>query len=387
MNSYISTAESVCEGHPDKVSDQISDTILDEILMQDKYARVACETFVTRGIVIVGGEITTNASFDAIEIARNVIRDIGYTRSEFGFHWQTCGILNVIGKQSPDISQGVDRGGAGDQGCMIGYACNETESYMPYAIELANKLTMRIDETRKNGILPYLGPDGKSQVTIKHNDEGQWELEAVVISAQHTEEILNPLDTSNIKDEKKDEIIQKVILSVIPKELVKPNTRFYINPTGKFVIGGPLSDTGMSGRKIIVDTYGCLVPHGGGAFSGKDPTKVDRSAAYFARYLAKNVVASGIAKECLVQLAYIIGERQPISFFLSTNNTSKIDERRIRDTLRELVDLTPSGIIESLNLRRPIYRKTSVYGHFGRNIPEFTWEKLDLVEKIKEKLL
>jgi len=337
MNSYIVTTESVCEGHPDKICDQISDAILDEILTQDKYGRVACETFITRGVIIIGGEITTKASIDANKIARDVVKDIGYNKSELGFHWQTCGVLNVIGKQSPDIAQGVDRGGAGDQGCMIGYACNETSNYMPLAYELARKLVMRLDYTRKEKILPYLGPDGKSQVTLKKNKDGEGELVAVVISAQHTEEIVDPNNPKSLREDKKEEIIKEVALKVIPKELITPNTKFFVNPTGRFVIGGPLSDTGMTGRKIIVDTYGTLVPHGGGAFSGKDPTKVDRSSAYMARYLAKNVVAAGIAKECIIQLSYIIGESQPISFLLETNNTSKVEDVRIRDTLAELV--------------------------------------------------
>ncbi len=387
MNSYVVTTESVCEGHPDKICDQISDSILDEILMQDKYGRVACETFITRGVIIVGGEITTNAFFDANRIAREVVRDIGYDRAELGFHWQSCGVLNVIGKQSPDIAQGVDRGGAGDQGCMIGYACNETDNYMPFAYELARCLVMRLDYLRKEKILPYLGPDGKSQVTLKKDKDGNWELVAVVLSAQHSEEIVDSKNPAFIREDKKDEIIKEVILNVVPKELITTNTRFFVNPTGRFVVGGPLSDTGMTGRKIIVDTYGALVPHGGGAFSGKDPTKVDRSATYMARYLAKNVVASGIAKECTIQLSYIIGESEPISFLLETNNTGITSDLKIRDTILGLVDLTPKGIIEYLNLRRPIYRKTSVYGHFGRNDPDFTWEKLDLVDKLKEKLL
>jgi S-adenosylmethionine synthetase len=387
MNSYIVTTESVCEGHPDKICDQISDAILDEILTQDKYGRVACETFITRGVIIIGGEITTKASIDANKIARDVVKDIGYNKSELGFHWQTCGVLNVIGKQSPDIAQGVDRGGAGDQGCMIGYACNETSNYMPLAYELARKLVMRLDYTRKEKILPYLGPDGKSQVTLKKNKDGEGELVAVVISAQHTEEIVDPNNPKSLREDKKEEIIKEVALKVIPKELISPNTKFFVNPTGRFVIGGPLSDTGMTGRKIIVDTYGTLVPHGGGAFSGKDPTKVDRSSAYMARYLAKNVVAAGIAKECIIQLSYIIGESQPISFLLETNNTSKVEDVRIRDTLAELVDLTPQGIIEFLDLRKPIYRNTSIYGHFGREDQNFNWEKIDLVDTLKEKLL
>lgn len=387
MNSYIVTTESVCEGHPDKICDQISDAILDEILTQDKYGRVACETFITRGVIIIGGEITTKASIDANKIARDVVKDIGYNKSELGFHWQTCGVLNVIGKQSPDIAQGVDRGGAGDQGCMIGYACNETSNYMPLAYELARKLVMRLDYTRKEKILPYLGPDGKSQVTLKKNKDGEGELVAVVISAQHTEEIVDPNNPKSLREDKKEEIIKEVALKVIPKELITPNTKFFVNPTGRFVIGGPLSDTGMTGRKIIVDTYGTLVPHGGGAFSGKDPTKVDRSSAYMARYLAKNVVAAGIAKECIIQLSYIIGESQPISFLLETNNTSKVEDVRIRDTLAELVDLTPQGIIEFLDLRKPIYRNISIYGHFGREDQNFNWEKIDLVDTLKEKLL
>lgn len=387
MNSYIVTTESVCEGHPDKVCDQISDALLDEILSQDKYGRVACETFITRGTIIVGGEITSNAFFDVNKIAREVVRDIGYNRSNLGFHWQTCGVLNVIGKQSPDIAQGVDKGGAGDQGCMIGYACDETETYMPYAYELARKLVMRLGQVRKEGILSYLGPDGKSQVTLKKNSDGKWELVAVVISAQHSEEILDPKNPEIIKAEKRDEIINEVALKVIPKELINRNTLFFVNPTGKFVIGGPLSDTGMTGRKIIVDTYGTLVPHGGGAFSGKDPTKVDRSATYMARYLAKNVVAAGIAKECIIQLSYIIGESNPISFLLETNNTGIMPDVKIRDAILELVDLKPLDIIEYLDLRKPIYRKTSTYGHFGRDDVNFTWEKLDLVDKLREKLL
>jgi S-adenosylmethionine synthetase len=374
--SFLFTSESVTEGHPDKICDQISDAVLDGVLKDDSSGRVACETFVTVGLVIVGGEITTRTYVDINHLVREIIRDVGYTRPEFGFHYKTCAILNAIGSQSPDIAQGVDSGGAGDQGLMTGYACSETDELMPMPIMLAHKLAARLTDVRKDDVLGYLGPDGKSQVTVKYVDGQPDRVDTILLSCQHTEEILDATG-ARITEDSVREIIAKVVDPVIPERLLDDRTKYLVNPTGKFVIGGPQSDTGMTGRKIIVDTYGGMATHGGGAFSGKDPTKVDRSAAYMARYVAKNVVASGIAKKCTIQLAYAIGIPEPISIAVWTDNTSKHADDRIIEVVRRNFDLTPRGIIDTLDLLKPIYRKTACYGHFGRDRDEFTWEKTD----------
>ncbi|MEM4347542.1 MAG: methionine adenosyltransferase [Candidatus Altiarchaeota archaeon] len=381
MKRYI-TSESVAEGHPDKVCDQISDAVLDEILRQDPYGRVACETYITMGLVIIGGEITTNAYADIHKICRNLLKDIGYDDQKYGFDYKTCAILNAIHTQSPDIAKGVDKGGAGDQGMMIGYACNETKELMPLPIVLAHKLTKRMAEVRKKNILSYIGPDGKSQVTIEYNDANNIRVENVVLACQHTEEVVDK-KTDMLSKKAREEIIE-VIAKPVLSEFIDKKTKFFVNETGKFVIGGPQSDTGMTGRKVIVDTYGGTVPHGGGAFSGKDPTKVDRSAAYMARYVAKNIVAAGLAEKCLLQVAYVIGVPEPISIFIDTFKTSKIQEEKILEIVKKNFDFTPNGIIEKLKLRRPIYRKTACYGHFGRDEPEFTWEKLDMVDELRK---
>ncbi len=373
---FLFTSESVTEGHPDKLCDRISDGVLDEILRQDKNGRVACETFVTAGLVIVGGEITTTAYADIHKLVRRIVKEIGYTNSKYGFAYDTCAILNAIGSQSPDIAQGVDTGGAGDQGLMSGYACRETRELMPLPIMLAHKLTRQLATVRKKKILPYLGPDGKSQVTVEYRNGEPYRVDCIVISTQHTEEILNS-SGKKITKQAVDEIIEKVALPIVPAGLIDKKTTFHVNPTGKFVIGGPQSDTGMTGRKIIVDTYGGMASHGGGAFSGKDPTKVDRSASYMARYIAKNVVAAGLADKCNIQLAYAIGVAQPVSMMVYTNTTHKIPEKRIVELIRKHFDMSPRGIIKQLDLLRPIYGKTSAYGHFGRHEKEFTWEKTD----------
>lgn len=375
-NNFLFTSESVTEGHPDKLCDQVSDTVLDEILRHDTKGRVACETFVTAGLIIVGGEITTKAYVDIQNLVRRVVKDIGYTHSKYGFAYDTCAILNAIGMQSPDIAQGVNIGGAGDQGLMTGYACKETKELMPMPIMLAHKLTQQLAKVRKNKRLPYLGPDGKSQVTVEYQDNKPVRVDTVVISSQHTEDILDRTG-KKITQKSVNEIIDKVIKPIIPKRLLDKNTRFLVNPTGKFVIGGPQSDTGMTGRKIIVDTYGGMASHGGGAFSGKDPTKVDRSACYMARYIAKNVVASGLADKCTIQLAYAIGVADPVSLMVFTDGTNKVEEKRIVQLIKKHFNMTPRGIIKELNLLRPIYSKTASYGHFGRNEKEFTWEKTD----------
>ena len=376
VGDFLFTSESVTEGHPDKLADQISDAVLDEVLRQDKKGRVACETFVTVGLVIVGGEITTKAYVDINHLVRELIKDIGYTKSSYGFTYNTCAILNAIGIQSADIAQGVDTGGAGDQGLMSGYACRETEELMPLPIMLAHKLAQQLAKIRKTEILPYLGPDGKSQVTIEYREGQPYRVDTVVLSTQHSEEIL---DRSGKKITKKarDEIIDMVVLPIVPEEMVDRKTKFLVNPTGKFVIGGPQSDTGMTGRKIIVDTYGGMAAHGGGAFSGKDPTKVDRSASYMARYIAKNVVASGLADKCTIQLAYAIGVAEPVSLMVFTDTTGRVPEERIAELIKKHFDLKPRGIVKSLDLLRPIYEKTAAYGHFGRNGKDFTWEKTD----------
>ena len=376
------TSESVAEGHPDKLCDQISDAVLDDVLRQDPRGRVACETYVTMGLVIVGGEITTRGYVDIQNITRSVIRNIGYTHPKYGFDFNTCAIINSIHNQSLDIALGVDTGGAGDQGTMIGYACAETPEFMPLPILLAHKLVMRMAEVRKKGILKYLGPDGKSQVTVEYEGDNARRIDSVVLACQHTEEILD--ETKNlISEEARQEIIDTIAKPIL-KEWIDQDTRYYINETGKFIIGGPQSDTGMTGRKVVVDTYGGMVPHGGGAFSGKDPTKVDRSATYMARYIAKNIVAAGFAKRCLLQLAYVIGRPEPLSIMLDTFGSSKVPEDQLITAVRKNFDLAPQGIIKTLDLLRPIYQKTACFGHFGRS--EFSWEKLDKI-KILQKAL
>ncbi len=379
--NFLFTSESVTEGHPDKVADQISDGVLDEVLRQDKQGRVACETFVTVGLVVVGGEITTHAYVDIQGLVRRICREIGYNNARWGFSGDTCGILNAIGQQSPDIAQGVNTGGAGDQGLMSGYACRETKELMPMPIMLAHKLTQRLAAVRKSGLLGYLGPDGKSQVSVEYIDGKPARVDTVVLSTQHTEDILDRTG-HKITNKSREEIVEKVALKVIPKAMLDSKTKYYVNPTGKFVVGGPQSDTGMTGRKIIVDTYGGMSAHGGGAFSGKDPTKVDRSACYMARYIAKNIVESGLAEKCNVQLAYAIGVAQPVSLMINTGGTGKISEKRIAEIVRRNFDLTPRGIIKSLDLLRPIYRKTAAYGHFGRADKDFTWERTDKAHKL-----
>ncbi len=379
--SYLFTSESVSEGHPDKVADQISDGILDAIYSQDPNARVACETFVTTGLVVVGGEITTTAYIEVQEVVRNIIKEIGYTKAEYKFDADSCGILNAIHSQSPDIAMGVDKGGAGDQGLMFGYACNQTPEYMPMPIVYAHKLIQKLTEIRKKHpkLMPYLRPDAKSQVTIEYDDNHKpVRVDTVVISTQH--------DAKVTQSKIRQDVINKVIKKVIPAKYLDKNTKYFVNPTGRFEIGGPHGDSGLTGRKIIVDTYGGWAPHGGGAFSGKDPSKVDRSAAYAARHIAKNVVAAKLAKECLVQLAYAIGVAQPVSIYVDTKGTGVIPDKDIAEMIMKEVDLTPLGIIERLKLRRPIYRKTASLGHFGRNEKDFTWEKLDLVPIFKNYL-
>jgi S-adenosylmethionine synthetase len=379
--NFFFTSESVTEGHPDKVCDQISDMVLDEVIKQDPLGRVACETFITVGLVIVGGEITTSGYVDIAGLTRNLIKEIGYTHAKYGFNYETCAVLNAIGSQSPDIAQGVDIGGAGDQGLMVGYACDETPELMPLPISLAHKLCQRQAEIRKKKILDYLGPDGKSQVTVEYRDGKPYRVDCVVLSSQHTEEILDETG-KKISEKAKDEIIENIINPVI-RSLADDNTKYLVNPTGKFVIGGPQSDTGMTGRKIIVDTYGGMAPHGGGAFSGKDPTKVDRSASYMVRYIAKNIVGAGLAQKCAVQLAYAIGVVDPVSIMVDTYGTGKVSESNLVRLIKKHFQLTPKGMIEMLDLRRPIYLKTAAYGHFGRTEPEFTWERLDKVEDLK----
>jgi S-adenosylmethionine synthetase len=377
--SFFFTSESVSEGHPDKVSDAISDGVLDAIYAQDPNARVACETFVTTGLVLVGGEVTTNAYVDIQEIVRNTVKNIGYTSADYKFDSESCSVLNAIHSQSPDIAMGVDTGGAGDQGIMFGYACDQTPELMPMPIVYAHKLVKKLADIRKKNLklMPYLRPDSKSQVTIEYSDNGKpLRVDAVVISTQHD---------ADVKQSKiKADVIKHVIKKVIPAKYLDSKTKYFVNPTGRFEIGGPHGDSGLTGRKIIVDTYGGWAPHGGGAFSGKDPSKVDRSATYAARHIAKNVVAAKLAKECLVQVSYAIGVAEPISVFVDTKGTGVIPDSEISKMIQKEVDLTPKGIIKRLQLRRPIYQKTSSYGHFGRNEKEFTWEALDLVQKFKK---
>ncbi len=372
------TSESVSEGHPDKICDQISDAVLDALLEGDSSSRVACEALVTTGTVIVSGEITSKTYVDIPQIVRGVIRSIGYTDAEYGFDYKTCGILTAIQQQSPDIAMGVDTGGAGDQGMMFGYATDETPEYMPLPIVLAHKLVRYLSEIRKRGELPYLRPDAKSQVTVEYEDGVPVRVDAVVLSSQHDGDVTLEKISKDLKE--------RVIKKVIPQDFMDKDTKIYINPTGRFEIGGPHGDTGLTGRKIIVDTYGGLGRHGGGAFSGKDPSKVDRSAAYFARYVAKNIVAAGIAKRCELQVSYAIGVAQPVSVMVDTFGTSTLSNQQITQALRDVFDFTPQGIIKKLDLRRPIYKATAAYGHFGRNEPNFNWEKLDSVEALRKRL-
>ena len=374
---YFFTSESVTEGHPDKIADQISDAVLDAILAQDPVARVACETLLTTGLAFVAGEISTTCYVHIPDIVRRTIKDIGYTRAKYGFDYETCSVITSIDQQSSDIAMGVDVGGAGDQGLMFGFACNETEELMPMPIMLAHKLAMRLAAVRKEDILGYLRPDGKTQVTIEYIDGKPFKIDTIVVSSQHSPDVTI--------EEMKEDIIEEVIKPVVPKELLDEKTvKYYINPTGRFVVGGPMGDTGLTGRKIIVDSYGGVGSHGGGCFSGKDPTKVDRSGAYISRYIAKNIVASGIADRVEVQLAYAIGIPEPVSILIDTFETGRIEDEKIVKLVRGNFDLTPKGIIDHLKLRRPIYKKTAAYGHFGKNDPDFTWELTDKAEALKK---
>jgi S-adenosylmethionine synthetase len=374
--NFLFTSESVTEGHPDKIADQISDAVLDALLTQDPTSRVACETLLTTGLAFVAGEITTKGYVEIPDIVRETIKEIGYTRAKYGFDYETCAVITSIHSQSPDIAMGVDTGGAGDQGLMFGYACDETPELMPMTIMLAHKLTRQLSEVRKKEILPYLRPDGKSQVTIEYREGKPYKLHTIVVSSQHSPEV-------HLKDLRED-VIEKVIKPVVPKELLDEETIVYhINPTGRFVTGGPMGDTGLTGRKIIVDTYGGVGSHGGGCFSGKDPSKVDRSASYMARYVAKNIVAAGIARECEVQFAYAIGVPEPVSIHVDDFGTGKVPYEKLVQLIRKNFDMTPKGIMQTLDLRRPIYKKTASYGHFGRTEPEFTWEKTDKAAALK----
>ncbi|MBI4637344.1 MAG: methionine adenosyltransferase [Candidatus Rokubacteria bacterium] len=374
---YLFTSESVTEGHPDKIADQISDAVLDAIIRQDPTGRVACESLLTTGLVVVAGEITTSCYVDIPRIARETIRDVGYTRAKYGFDYETCGVITAIDEQSSDISVGVDKLGAGDQGLMFGYACKETPELMPMPIMLAHRLVMRLAECRKTGLVEYLRPDGKSQVTVRYAGRKPRAVETVVISTQHSADV----GAERIRED----VIEKVIIPTIPPEMLdQAACVFHVNPTGRFVTGGPMGDTGLTGRKIIVDTYGGSCPHGGGAFSGKDPTKVDRSACYMARHVAKNIVAAGLAERTQVQVAYAIGVPEPVSIMVDTFGTGKVPDAVLEAMIRRHFDLTPAGIIKYLNLRRPIYKKTAAYGHFGRSEPEFTWERTDRVRDLRD---
>jgi S-adenosylmethionine synthetase len=382
MTDMVFTSESVTEGHPDKMCDQISDTVLDAMLEQDKYSRVACEALTTTGMVIVAGEITSQANVNIADLVRGAVKAIGYDSSEMGFDYRTCAVLVAVGKQSPDIAQGVNKDtslsgdqGAGDQGLMFGFACDETPELMPLPIMLAHRMAERLSQLRHSGELPYLRPDGKTQVSVRYSGDKPVAVDTLVVSTQHSPDVKRETLEADIRE--------RLIKAVVPAEYLSPKTRYFINPTGRFVVGGPQGDAGLTGRKIIVDTYGGMGRHGGGAFSGKDPSKVDRSAAYMARYMAKNVVSSGLARRCEVQVAYVIGFHEPVSVTVDTFGTGQVPDQNIGAMLREHFDLRPAGIIKSLDLLRPIYRKTAAYGHFGRNLPEFTWERTDKAEALK----
>jgi S-adenosylmethionine synthetase len=372
---YLFTSESVTEGHPDKIADQVSDAVLDAVLSRDPMGRVACETLLTTGLIVLAGEITSSHPCDFGDVAREAVREVGYTRGKFGFDADTCAVLSALHGQSPDIAMGVDPGGAGDQGLMFGYACSETEELMPLPIMMSHRLVRGLSEARRTGGLDYLRPDGKSQVTVEYEGNVPTRIDAVVVSSQHSESV----SIEKIREE----ITAQVIKRIVPADLLDANTKIYVNPTGRFVTGGPHGDSGLTGRKIIVDTYGGMAPHGGGAFSGKDPTKVDRSASYMARYIAKNCVAAGLADRVQVQLAYAIGVADPVSVLIETFGAGRIDEATISNLVREHFALTPKGIIESLDLRRPIYRQTAAFGHFGRTEPEFTWEQIDKADALR----
>jgi S-adenosylmethionine synthetase len=376
LQNYLFTSESVTEGHPDKIADQISDAVLDEVMRQDPKGRVACETLVTTGLAVVAGEITTSAHIDYDQLVRDTIRGVGYDRAKYGYDGETCAVMCAVKRQSPDIAMGVDTGGAGDQGLMFGFACDETPELMPMPIQLAHQLTYKLSEVRKSKKVDFLRPDGKSQVTIEYRKGKPARVDAVVISTQHSESVSN--------DDLRNAILEHVIKPVVPVSMLDKNTKYYINPTGRFVIGGPMGDAGLTGRKIIVDSYGGYSRHGGGAFSGKDPSKVDRSACYMARYIAKNVVAAGLATKAEVQLAYAIGVAEPVSVMVDSFGTAAIPEERITELVRENFKLTPKGIIEALDLRRPVYKPTAAYGHFGRSGPGFTWEKTDRADALRK---
>ena len=372
---YLFTSESVTEGHPDKIADQVSDAVLDAVLSRDAMGRVACETLLTTGLIVLAGEITSSHTCDFADVAREAVREVGYTRGKFGFDADTCAVLSALHGQSPDIAMGVDPGGAGDQGLMFGYACSETKELMPLPIMMSHRLVRGLSEARRTGGLDYLRPDGKSQVTVEYDGDTPVRIDAVVVSSQHSDRV-------SIEQIRED-LTAQVIKKIVPAELLDANTKIYVNPTGRFVTGGPHGDSGLTGRKIIVDTYGGMAPHGGGAFSGKDPTKVDRSASYMARYIAKNCVAAGLADRVQVQLAYAIGVAEPVSVLVETFGAGKIDEAKISSLVREHFELTPKGIIKSLDLRRPIYRQTAAFGHFGRTEPEFTWEHTDKADALR----
>jgi S-adenosylmethionine synthetase len=384
VGHFLFTSESVSEGHPDKIADQVSDAVLDAVFMHDPYGRVACETLVTTGLALIAGEITTTATIDFQKVVRDVVRNVGYTNADYGFDAETCSVLTAVHEQSPDIAQGVLEGqglhseqGAGDQGLMFGYACDETPELMPMPIMLAHRIVRRLAEVRKNGTLPYLRPDGKSQVTVEYVAQRPTRVDTVVVAAQHDPRVALPQIS--------EDVLEHVIKPVVPREMLDhQKVRYHINPTGRFVIGGPMGDCGLTGRKIIVDTYGGMATHGGGCFSGKDPTKVDRSASYMARYVAKNIVAAGVATRCLVQLAYVIGVADPVSIMIDTYGTGQVDEEVLVKVAREIFPLRPAGIIAHLELRRPIFQRTAAYGHFGRDEPEFTWERTDKAEELRQ---